>query len=48
MSFGVPSAFGTKRTNEAGPFMSVVRGRPEVGADRQTDAIDPQETCGKS
>jgi hypothetical protein len=39
-------SYGTKRTNRAGLRMSVDRGRPEVTAERQTDAIDPKPTFG--
>src|SRR5664279_491538 len=38
------AASGTKRTKRAGLLMSVDRCRPEVVADHQPDAIDPQET----
>jgi len=40
----IASAIGTKRTNRAGPMMSVVRGRPEVAGRRSNGAFDPERT----
>ena len=38
------SGSGKKPTKRQGSMTSVVRGRLEVAADRQTDVIDPNET----